>query len=660
MKKNLTSINYLPASAAEYVALMIYRIADKGLGKLDRRLTKILVGRIPAQWSSEITNFLCRKFRSQAGTQPSRRELERLAVLCELFPKDLNLIALAFSVNLYPDTNNAVIEYLLSRIQGRLESRDDLKLMYQFYLHKNRSDKFSVNRFKDVDFASVSGDMVLVDIWRILFITCLFSRAEIYQDFSMKLLTHYLKVETDPNIFYSALYALFNHFNSVYNLSALTDMLSKTTFETSSEKFAISYFFLISFGFFAEATLLEEAHKVLPGATLHPMYIKGKLAPFNIDARDMALARPFAIDPNYSASRWLWRDAELQKLEIETRLQSRPLNVELKSEKSKNIHLLVAFFGQMRYPEKTLATIQSWVLSDFSSMDEKVDITFAVSTWRETGAKVFLPDGHIDTIAGFLSSDVMSLLKILGCCTISDVGKFCPRVAAKILASARLHEQINEDYISKICPDVKYSIIEPQENYMISMGSDIVDEYNGNQMIVNQGRMMSRIGAFEEVLGDMDRRQTPASHILFIRPDLCDLSGSLAEQFLQIRHRTNWAIVDEDAYAHVVEGVGDRYILADRYAADRVVEIDDYVKAMLNSGPAVKNLRKKRLEPHQMLRSLLFENSVDVYTVPRRTVGWNLYRGDLNREAISLEMERDIACMLDEQLKKEFLAAFKV
>jgi hypothetical protein len=103
-----------------------------------------------------------------------------------------------------------------------------------------------------------------------------------------------------------------------------------------------------------------------------------------------------------------------------------------------------------------------------------------------------------------------------------------------------------------------------------------------------------------------------------------------------------------------VEGVGDRFILADRSAAEEIAEIGTYTRRIFDGADPESVLRRKRLEPHQMLRSLMFEAGIDIRTVSRRIVGWNLFRGAVNPETVLAELRVDVAQMADGAIKAAF------
>lgn len=641
---------------ADRIARAIYAYAGRTGRAVGHTTVRKGMALLPAPVVEAITQTLCREFASRAGTQPSQSELRRLAFLYGVFPQDPNLIALTFRVNVYPDTNARAIEHLLARMTPDMDRRDDLNVMRLFYIHKTSPAGFDPQQFQRITFDAIQHDGILVDIWRILFIKFVMEKMDA-GPFDKSIVRYYVEIESDPNILYSILYILFDKFNRLNDLDALAAVVAVAQFKSSAEGLAIAYFFLVSFGFEAQAEALKESRRGLPNAPLHPMSIKGRLAPRPVSAASDDWAADDQIDPAYAALTWAWRDAELQKVEIRTRLArelraASPRAPDAPAEP----RLLVAFFGQMRFPEATLPGVRDWILNDFAAHAAEVDLTFAICTWRETGGKVFLPNDHIDTIGGFLSPPIITLLKSLGCCTISDIRPHCPRVVSKILDQAHVSTEIDESRIARDFPGETYFDVDSEAGYMRALGQTIAEAVDGNKMLMNQGRMISRISAVKQILATIDRSRPAPTHVLFIRPDLCDLSGSLASVFQQMRGRSNWAVVDQDAYAQVVEGVGDRFILADRLAADEIAGIGPYTQRIFDGVDPESALRRKRLEPHQMLRSLMFEASIDIQTVSRRTVGWNLFRGAVNPDTVLAELRVDVAHMADGTLKEAFTA----
>ncbi|MBE7202573.1 MAG: hypothetical protein INR70_32885 [Parafilimonas terrae] len=649
-----TGAGFYARSPAEVVARALYAYAGRTGHVLGHRALRRCAGLLPGRLVAQITGALCRNFGRQSGPQPTTRELQRLAFLYGVFPRDPNLIALTFRVNVYPDTNAHAIEHLLARIPPGADSRDDLTILRLFYAHKTAPAGFDPDQFQALDVAKIRHDGVLADIWRVLFIKFVMEKMEFCAHLNKSNVRIYAEIERDPNILYAILYIIFDRLNRQNDVASLADILGAAEFGDSAEGFAITYFFLVSFGFEAQAAALDTAHARPPNADRHPLYIKGKFAPRSIAAVSEDSVRGARVDPAYADLTWAWRDAELQKAEIRARLASGPPAPSSVAGPTRP-HLLVAVFGQMRFPGETVPGVRDWILEDFAAAGD-IDITFAVSTWRETGGKVFLPDDHIDTIGGFLSPSILDLLKSLGCCTISDVRPYCPRVVSKIVDQRQVAVEVEEQAIARFFPGETVFEIGSEAGYMAGLGRTIAAEFGSNTMLMNQGRMISRIGAVSRLLETVDASTTPPTHVLFVRPDLCDLSGSLADVFRQMRDRSHWAVVDEDAYAQVVEGVGDRFILADRSAARQIAGIESYTKRIFDGAAPEKSLRRKRLEPHQMLGSLLFEAGVDVVTVPRRRVGWNLFRGAVNRETVLAELRIDVADMADMARKAAFAA----
>ncbi|WP_147853075.1 hypothetical protein [Methylobacterium sp. WL18] len=604
-----------------------------------------------------LTAALNRMLSDQLRQGLSTIELERLAAIYGLFPDNADLTALILKLNVYPETNVQIVEHLLERATFAAQSRPDIKLMRLFYLGKSGSSLFSLNLYRDIEFTKIRHDLVLLDIWRICTIKCIVELPEYYTDFCLDDFIAYVSVETDPNVLYSVLYALSNQHALSIELSVVADALSQVTFDKSVECFAVTYFFLTSFGFGAQAKRLEKSYKQQLDAATHPLYIKAMAAPQDVS---FSTSPPQNFEPFGSLNLridWIWKDTALQALEIKTRLDKHARSAPSFPSGIKNRkHLLVAFFGQMRFADATLSAISEWVLRDFEEDDVDVKITFGISTWKRTGAKIFLLNDHIDTIAGFLPGVVLRALKDYGCCTLSDVAVICPRVVRKILESNDSKSEVDFGHLKSMLVNEVYTTVSDECEFMSALGGDISSSCDADTHLLNQGRMITRIGAVRDILADVDREQGVVTHVLFIRPDLCDLSGSIASVFRQMDGQTNWAVVDEDFYAQVVEGVGDRYILCDRPAANTILNIDKKTADVFSGNSPELNLYKQRLLPHRMLRTVLFEGCVHTYTVSRSAIGWNLFRGNLTALMLEPELSADANEIKDLHLRTEILA----
>ncbi|MCJ2048974.1 hypothetical protein [Methylobacterium sp. J-070] len=639
-------------------AAAILTVARAPGWKIARKLLSTLLSVLPAGLTAKIATALSRELSRQFKAGLSAAGLERLAFAYSLFQQDAEIASLILRLNLYPETSNEVVEYVLSHATQAVRSRPDVKLMELFYHAKTGSASFTLARFRELSFSAIRHDPVLTDIWRICSVKCIVEMPTYYATFDLEAFINYIGIESDPNVLYSVLYALSNQHALSVPLSEVADALTRVQFSASAECFAITYFFLISFGFDRQAAELERAQGSMPRAMQHPMYLKGRMAPQNVSADTY---RNQDFEPEKLSGdhlNWIWRDAQLQNLEIESRFRRRlvqevaPINLNRRRR-----HLFVAFFGQMRFADKTLSAIRDWILQDFTTHCGDLKITFGLSTWQRTGAKTFLLTDHIDVIAGFLPAEVLRALKDFGCCTIEDAASLCPRSVRQIIGGNNVRTEIDLSSLQAMLSSKLYSIVATDEEFMAALGNDISNSCEADPHLLNQGRMITRIGAVGDMLNQVDREQGEATHVLFIRPDLCDLQGSLASVYQQLSDQTNWAAVDEDFYAQVVEGVGDRYILCDRRAAEVVVGILDKTRSIFDGSLAGHDLYKRRLYPHRMLRTVLFEGGVKTFTVSRWVVGWNIFRGSLNAETIRPSLIADAQELGDPRLKDKILAA---
>jgi hypothetical protein len=586
----------------------------------------------------------------------AQRDLLRVA---RIFPDNKIIFASLLRAAAYSDMPYKIAQYITRIATSAVLNDPEVKLLLLFQRIKNEHFSDAAVDFFHIPQSTISHDTILLDIWRISAIHLIVKDSKSYfENFDPQSFAKLIEIQSHPDVAFDVLVNLFHKPISsevfIHTLNLISDLL----FDKSHECFAVAYFFLMSCGLADRAKRLEEINKSSFAGRLHPLYIKGKLSPIGVyqeqrfvSPADLAIASNDPVD-------WLWRKAKLEQTEIGSRLRicSRVGPFTESSGSSTRLHILVAFFGQMRFPSFTLPGIKNWIQDDFSSADEAVEISYGVSTWRNTGAKVIHLDDSIDNILPYFPAGFASPLANMGLSKVSDCLPLFPKFLQIVLAkTSQISDHVDENELTRILESPIYSNIGNDQDFMLDIGSSIAQFAPNNTSFLNQGRMIDRIGAFGDIIHQIDNSKLPISHVLFIRPDLYNLSGSLRKFLDLFKSKRNWAILDEDLLAQAIEGVGDRYIFADRAAVTHILAARDRIRKIFKEMPR-DDQACSRISGHQMLGTVLFENAVDIRVVPRSEIHWDVFRINFRSADCLRELRHDVERLSDGNIKQSLMS----
>lgn len=592
-----------------------------------------------------------------AHSAPAQRDLLQIG---RIFPENRTLFSRLLRLGAYADLNYEITRFIQRTAAAPVLRDPEIRLLLLFQRIKNEDFAGTVRDFHAIPFDAIESDPVLLDVWRISFIHLILkNEAEYFENFDPDVLAKFTDVEREPNIIIEILMKLLYKPIRPDVVDETVELLSTRTFDDAPENFAAVYFFLMTCGHVAQGLRLEGLNARHTEGRLHPLYVRGRLGPLGLreqarvlSARDLERA---AQDP----SPWRWRTAELLKTEIGERLRNAaraPATGE-PSTATARPHLLVAFFGQMRFPTRTLPGIKRWIDANFSGPVSDVDVSYGVATWRATGSKVITLEDSFDYLTPYFPPGCEGALKRMALAHVSDAPRLFPRFSESLLRKlSSTSDVVIEAEIERLLEAKVHFAISSDAHFMDDIGSLIADFAPADRHMLNQGRMIDRIGAVGGIIDELDRAGRPVTHVLFIRPDLHALSGSIAACLDRMRGKRNWTVVDQDHLAQLIEGVGDRLILADRTAAAHILGMRDKVRRLFRAVPR-DDLACSRLSPHQMLASVLFEHSVEIRTVPRSEITWEFLRANFTWQDFLPELRDDVAQMEEGPIKRDLLVA---
>ena len=648
----------LDGALAQAVFMLLRQAARLQASRPLLRLIRALAGLSSRDIATAALERVVASYADQCDIAHSALAQRDLLRIARIFPESGTVFARLLRLGVNADINPEIPRFIERIAPPPVLRQPDISLLLLFQRIKNEVFADTVRDFRAIDFGAIEQDPVLVEVWRISSIHLIVkNETNYFAQFEPSSFVKFITIEREPNIVVEMLMKLLYKPIEPGLIDEAIDGLSACRFEAAPENFAAVYFFLMTCGHIAQGQRLEGLNAGHTRGRLHPLYVKGRLGPLGL--RDEARTLPpgdlqrCSRDPGP----WRWRTAELLKAEIGERLRNaaRAADAGAPGPAAEPVHLLVAFFGQMRFPTQTLPGIRRWIRENFP--EGTVDVSYGVATWRATGSKVITREDSFAYLHPYFPPGCAGILGQMALSQVSDAPAFFPRFSERLLDRlASNAEVVIEAEIERLLDNEVHFAISSDAQFMDDTGSAIAAFAPADRHMLNQGRMLDRIGAVGDIVDTLDRAGRPVTHILFIRPDLHALSGSIAACLELMRGERNWAVVDQDHLAELIEGVGDRYILADRTAAGPIIGMRDKVRRLFRAAPR-DPLACSRLSAHQMLASVLFENAVNVRTMPRSEITWDFLRANFTWQDFLPELRDDISRMAEGPLKRDLLAA---
>ncbi|MDP4025844.1 hypothetical protein Q8W71_24745 [Methylobacterium sp. NEAU 140] len=623
------------------------------------RLVRFLAGLSAADLSEPLLRRIAEAYETEHGIAQSAAAQRDLLKVSRIFPGSKTLFARLLRLGVNADLDPE-IEPFIRRIAIEAVLRDpEIALLLLFQRIKHEHFAGAADDLRAIPFTAIDRDPLLIDVWRIASIHLIVrSETEYFATFQPAAFVRIIELERNPVILRELLMKLLYKPIAPHLIAETIERLATRVFDGAPENFAVVSFFLMTCGYLSEAAQLESVNTEFTQGRLHPLYLRAKLFPLALGDAPRPVARADLERASQDPDPWYWPNADLLRAEIGARLAtSSAPEPTAPGVGAGRTHLLVAFFGQMRFPARTLPGIKAWIDANVSGPERGVDVSYGVATWRETGSKVITPEDSFDYLLPYFPPGCEGALRRLGLARVADAPRVFPRFAERVLESlAGTSDVVSEAEIEGLLKTDVHFAIGRDAQFMADTGSLIADFAPGDRHMLNQGRMLDRIGAVGDLVEHLDHAGRPVTHLLFIRPDLHQLAGSLAACLDRMKPERNWAVLDQDHLAELMEGVGDRYILADRTAAAHVIGMRDKVRRLFRAVPR-DPLACSRLTPHQMLASVLFEAAVDVRTVSRSEIRWDFLRATVTWQDFLPALRADVEGMEEGPVKRDLLAA---
>ncbi|OYV42872.1 MAG: hypothetical protein B7Z75_10960 [Acidocella sp. 20-57-95] len=322
-------------------------------------------------------------------------------------------------------------------------------------------------------------------------------------------------------------------------------------------------------------------------------------------------------------------------------------------------HLFIGLFGQMRALHQALPPQLQYLKKDIQAWCAAGNlVSFGVSTWKETGAKVVEPSNrHFE----FIHRMPSELEPVITADQFPDFQKFIekfPLAGQKILALSRQHEEIRTDLIEKyftthgLETDKLFIDLQSEADFMSDLGGQMEAAFGNYTLVLNQGRMFHRIAAFAK-LSELasENLGAPVTNFALVRPDVIFNTGSLIDvvnRSLQ-SHEERSVFCDLDVAAQYVDGMGDRYFIGKTRPVSKLFETASMIKEMLQEN--FWGFYKHRVKWHTLPRTVLYESDVVAKPLPPGP-GFYFHRARYELNLIRQELVSDTLNATDETARQ--------
>ncbi len=308
-------------------------------------------------------------------------------------------------------------------------------------------------------------------------------------------------------------------------------------------------------------------------------------------------------------------------------------------------HLYVGLFGQVRFGKYLLAPLADYLQQQFSAFVESGgSLSFGIATWKDSGQRELQEQDGYSFLRDLLPVPIMDRLASHRLMQVRDAAAYIPTITRKLIDEGRETQSLDAATLQgQFIADALVSI-EEDERYMGELGERLKEVFGNSIPVLNQGRMWNRISAHRALVAEAEQRAArPVTHALLIRSDLTNLAGPLGNLVdAQIRSgETNWGMFDHDPHATYIEGVGDRYMVVDRAAFERLMDGYQLLQSIVAPNTPVNAAYRVRLFPHTHLRTILFEHATKIREILRSSVEFEIYRGRRTVEQMRAEIEED-------------------
>ncbi|MGN7997988.1 hypothetical protein [Sphingomonas sp. 22176] len=317
------------------------------------------------------------------------------------------------------------------------------------------------------------------------------------------------------------------------------------------------------------------------------------------------------------------------------------------------MHLYVGLFGQVRFGKYLLSPLATYLKNELRSLvGDSGRLSFGIATWEGSGQRELQESDGYPFLQDLLPPPIAHALAPHRPLSVRDALPFIPNITRKLIDDCRETQVVDAAMLRQLFDGDAFVSIADDATYMDELGSRLAEVFSNSTPVLNQGRMWNRIAGHRALVEDAERHAgRPVTHALLIRSDLTEVVGPLGAHIhgQMLTGDSNWGLFDHDPHASYIEGVGDRYMVVDRAAFDRLMDGYELLRSIVTPETSVDPAYRVRLFPHTHLRTILFEHGTNVREILRSSVRFEIFRG---RRTIA-QLENEIRADADQSTAQE-------
>jgi len=320
------------------------------------------------------------------------------------------------------------------------------------------------------------------------------------------------------------------------------------------------------------------------------------------------------------------------------------------------LHLYVGLFGQVRFGRHLLTPLATYLKTELQNLVANGGmLSFGIATWEGSGQRELEETDGYPFLENLLPPPIAQALAPHRLLSVRDALPFIPNITRRIIDDCRETQTVDAAMLRQLFDGDAFVSIGDDAVYMDELGTRLTEVFANSTSMINQGRMWNRIAAHRALVADAERRAgRPVTHALLIRSDLTDVAGPLGAHIhgQMLTGESNWGLFDHDPHASYIEGVGDRYMVVDRAALDRLMDGYALLRSIVAPDTSVDPAYRVRVSPHMHLRTILFEHGTKVREILRSSVRFEIFRDRRTTAQLENEIRADADQSTAQEIRK--------
>lgn len=321
--------------------------------------------------------------------------------------------------------------------------------------------------------------------------------------------------------------------------------------------------------------------------------------------------------------------AAAQAEELEARDEALSVQTDAGPRSDGRPSIFVGIFGQLRDYQQTLPLLVEHLQRELTAGDDGYDVKFGLATWDKVGARPLSIRDGVAFYKDLMPFELHSVVDKSGSADGVALEQALPNITRRMieLSSDIAARPVTAEGVGTYLPEGALVRIDDDAGFQAEVARQLPAELSepmshyvrGN---MNQLRMWSRIAALEDLaMRHENEAGRPFDYAILIRSDLVIDDGSISTLLAQADTPGSPVISDYDPHAEYIEGIGDRYFIAQRNAAQALFEGFDWLLSKVRTASP----SSIRLNPHEGASSMLFSTGRNASAA--KSIFYKLHRG---------------------------------